>query len=82
MKKFMVALALVLLAGAVFYPTEYVDEIEEVSAPIEYDTATYITITAAGDCTLGTDVNYGGSTSFESEILGFCPNSHYLKDLD
>ena len=70
MKKFVVALAVVLLAGGVFFPTEYVDEVaEEVSGPIVYDTATYVTITAAGDCTLGTDANYGGITSFESEMI-------------
>ena len=35
----------------------------------ELDDSTYISISAVGDCTLGVDVNYGGSTSFESEMM-------------
>ncbi|MBQ7986418.1 MAG: CapA family protein, partial [Clostridia bacterium] len=41
----------------------------EATEPIVVDDSTYISITAVGDCTLGSDVNYGGSTSFESEMV-------------
>lgn len=38
------------------------------SKPTEDDDSVYITITAAGDCTLGTDTNYSGGASFEAEM--------------
>lgn len=53
---------------------------EEIIVPVAIDDSTYITITAAGDCTLATDVNYGGSTSFESEMINQNYDyAHFLK---
>lgn len=69
MKKFIISLVVVLLAGAIFYPIKYEDQVaKEATTAVEYDSSEYITITAAGDCTLGTDANYGGNTSFEAEM--------------
>lgn len=84
MRKLAISLIVVLLAGAIFFPTEDRKDfaVEEAVAPVVYDTATYITITAAGDCTLGTDANYGGITSFESEMknVGY-DYSHFLSEV-
>ncbi len=54
-------------------------ETENIESPV-LDDSTYISISAVGDCTLGVDVNYGGSTSFESEIKNINYNyPHFLK---
>ena len=43
---------------------------------------TAITISAAGDCTLGTDINSLGSGSFENEVNAVSHNySHFLKNV-
>ena len=79
MKKFAIILSSIITAIAVIigglFAFEYVKYLQpkeqetEVQAPVIIDDSVYITITAAGDCTLGTDVNYAGSTSFESEMV-------------
>ena len=79
MKKFAIILSTVLTAIAVIigglFTFKYVKLIEakekenQAAVPVEIDDSVYITITAAGDCTLGTDANYGGITSFESEMI-------------
>lgn len=54
-------------------------ETESTKAPVEADDSIYITITAVGDCTLGIDTNYGGVTSFESEMKNVNYNyPHFL----
>lgn len=87
MKKAVIILCFVLIAvcvGMVAYP--YIQlamlpdpEIEEVATE-EVDDSTYISITAVGDCTLGTDANCGGPTSFESEMRNLNYDySHFLR---
>jgi len=49
-------------------PTESTTPTIENTVPAAVDDATYITVTAVGDCTLAVDVNYAGSTSFEAEM--------------
>lgn len=48
--------------------TESEIKTEETANVQEIDDSIYICVSAAGECTLGTDVNYGGATSFESEM--------------
>ena len=89
MKKTVIIICLVIAlicAGIFAYPyiitavlTETEPEIVDIP---ELDDSTYISISAVGDCTLGVDVNYGGSTSFESEMKNLNYNySHFLKNV-
>ena len=51
-----------------FYISPFFFVVPENTDQVVIDDSTYISITAVGDCTLGTDVNYGGWSSFESEM--------------
>ncbi len=90
MKKFAIILSAILTAMAVIigglFAFEYVKSLRseeqeaEAQVPVIIDDSIYITITAAGDCTFGTDVNYAGSTSFESEMINQNYDyTHFLK---
>lgn len=89
MKKFAIIISIILVVivaiMGVDFTIEYVKPLEnevteaQVTEPVVVDDSTYIAITAVGDCTLGTDTNYGGITSFESEMINRNYNySHFL----
>lgn len=87
MKKFVIifsVVAIIVIIGIKFtfkYVSVEPETLEpQVIAPVEIDDSTYISITAVGDCTLGTDPNCGGITSFESEMKNVNYDyTHFLK---
>lgn len=82
MKKFAIVICIILILGCVgIVPFRHMHTATEVPDSVEVpDNSVYITISAAGDCTFGTDTNYSGAMSFEAEMEKQKNNySHFLK---
>jgi len=87
MKKIVVLLCSVIVAICLgisvceYINPETVTETEtENESSAEIDDSIYITVTTVGDCTFGVDTNYGGATSFESEMKNINYDyPHFLK---
>jgi len=84
MKKFAIVICIILILGCVgivpFRHTKTAKEVANSTGELVDDTI-YITISAVGDCTFGTDVNYAGTLSFDSEVVKQNYNYSYFLEL-
>ena len=89
MRKFGIFLCITLLfliiAGQTIDNINYKKELNTVYSPQDLNMAstyTAITISAVGDCTLATDINYAGVGSFDNEVKSVSYDySHFLKNV-